>query len=176
MERKWHVVYTRPGKEKRVSDLMTRKKIRNYLPLNKVETQESRGRRMHTEPLFPGYVFLYLNEEEQSSFYHTADIINFVHWLDKPVIIKNDEINAINYFLNEYSFTHLEKTMVKPGDEMQIIDEPLMTRKGNILEVATANVRLMLPSLGHMLVAEVKRNTAEKFTYSGGAVVKNKVA
>jgi transcription antitermination factor NusG len=175
-ERKWHAVYTRPGKEKRIADLLTKKKIKNYLPLNKIERQESRGKKIISEPLFPGYVFLYLNDQEQASFYQTPDIINFVYWLNKPVVINNDEINAIRHFLNEYSYARLEKIPVKPNDDLRAINEPLMRRNGNVLEVAVAAVKLMLPSLGHMLIAEVIKDTMEEFTYPDGSIIQNKVA
>ena len=176
LERKWHAVYTRPGKEKRVADLLTKKKIRNYLPLNKVESQEGRGRRMVLEPLFPGYVFLCINDSEQGSFYQTSDIINFVYWRDKPVVIMNDEINAISHFLDEYSSTRLEKIPVKLQEDLQIINEPLMVRKGNMLEVAFATTKLMLPSLGHMLIAENRKDAAGEFAYTGDSMIRNKVA
>lgn len=176
VEKKWHAVYTRPGKEKRVADLLTKKKIRNYLPLNKIESPENRGKRILSEPLFSRYVFVYLDEAEQASFYQSPDIINFVYWLDKPVVIKDNEINAINYFLNEYSFTRLEKMPVRLNGDYEIINEPLMIRKGNVLEVKTAKVKLMLPSLGHVLITELRKEAVEEFTYGHNPIVKNKVA
>jgi hypothetical protein len=37
-----------------------------------------------------------------------------------------------------------------------------MMRKGNIIEVRNSTVKVMLPSLGHALVAEVRKENIEK--------------
>ena len=36
MEKQWYAVYTRPGVEKKVCEILTRKKIENYFPLNRI--------------------------------------------------------------------------------------------------------------------------------------------
>ena len=51
-EKKWYAVYTRPKWEKKVAELLSRKRIENYCPLNKSIKQWSDRKKTIFEPLF----------------------------------------------------------------------------------------------------------------------------
>ncbi|MEP6750927.1 MAG: UpxY family transcription antiterminator, partial [Bacteroidota bacterium] len=98
--KKWYVVYTRPRWEKKVADQLSRKKIDYYCPLNRVHRQWSDRKKIVLEPLFSAYVFVQIDETEQLQVRLTDGVINFVYWLGKPAVIKNEEIHAIREFLS----------------------------------------------------------------------------
>jgi transcription antitermination factor NusG len=162
IEAKWFAVYTRPRWEKKVAELLAKRKIEHYCPLNRVQRQWSDRKKLVYEPLFTSYVFVNLTDKEHAIVLQTPGIINFVYWLGKPAVIRNEEITTIKQFLNEYSHVRLEKTQVNLNDHVRIINGPLMMRKGNIIEVRNSTVKVMLPSLGHALVAEVRKENIEK--------------
>jgi len=100
LTKKWYVVYTRPRWEKKVADLLFRKKIEYYCPLNKVYKQWSDRKKLVAEPLFTSYVFVRIDESEQLTVRLTDGVINFVYWLGKPAQVRNEELEAISDFLN----------------------------------------------------------------------------
>jgi transcription antitermination factor NusG len=165
LSKKWYVVYTRPKCEKRVSELLSKKRIENYCPLNKKDTHWSDRKKVISEPLFSSYVFVHLSEEEKVHVYETEGVINFVHWLGKPAVIGTEEIEAIKRFLNDFDNVRLEKTHVNLNDHVRVISGPIMLREGNVMEVRYKTVKVCLPTLGHTLVAEVKKENIEGFSY-----------
>ena len=61
----WYALYTRSRWEKKVAELLTRKQVENYCPLNRVQRQWSDRRKIVMEPLFRSYVFVHMTEAEQ---------------------------------------------------------------------------------------------------------------
>lgn len=172
VDRKWHAVYTRPNKEKKVADSLAKKKIATYLPLYESESIIDGRKKMAEGPLFPGYVFI-SSEHIENIVAESKDIINFVYWKSSPVIIQHDEINALKLFLNEYSCTRLEKTEVSPGKQFKIDNELQVRKKGKLVEANVAMVKLTLHSLGQTLIAEVRKEKVEEFMYAKGAMFKS---
>src|SRR4028119_578465 len=161
-ESKWYAVYTKPRWEKKVADLLTRKQIENYCPLNKVQRQWSDRKKIILEPLFQSYVFVKIPGDMQSLVRDTSGILNFVYWLRKPAMIRDEEIDVIKRFMNEYKNVQLEKAEVNLNDKVRIIGGPLMMREGNVLEVKNKTVKVLLPSLGYALVAEIEKMNLER--------------
>jgi len=159
---RWYAVYTRPRWEKKVAELLTRKKIENYCPLNKVLHQWSDRKKIVLEPLFTSYVFVLISSEEQLAVRQTEGVINFVYWLKRPAIIRDGEIEIIKKFLNEHMNVRLEKIEVNTNDIVKIISGPLMSREGKVIEIMNRTVKVLLPSLGYSLIAQVEKVNIEK--------------
>lgn len=157
MKKKWFVVYTKSRCEKKIAALLEKKGITNYCPLNRVQKQWADRKKIVYEPLFPSYVFVGAVEEELYAIKQLSnDIVNFVYWLGKPATIKDEEIESIKRFLQNYTNVTLEKSKVRIGDLVRIINGPLMNLEGNITAIANRKVKLSLPSLGYIMIAEVK--------------------
>ena len=113
LKKKWHAVYTRPRWEKKVAEMLTRRKIENYCPINKVVKQWSDRKKVVHEPLFRSYVFVKIAENELGYLKKTDGVISLVYWLRKPAVIRDTEIEAIRHFLDEYSSVKLERVPCK---------------------------------------------------------------
>jgi len=157
MTKKWYAVYTKPRWEKKVADLLSRKKIENYCPLNKVERMWSDRRKIVMEPLFTSYVFVYVSEAEHLEIRKTDGVINFVYFIARPAVIRTEEIEIIRQFLSDYDNVKLDKTTVNQDDHVMVTDGAFMHMEGNVLELRNKTIIVKLPSLGHNLVAEIKR-------------------
>lgn len=164
MEPKWYAVYTRPRWEKKVSELLDKKNIENYCPLNTVVRKWSDRKKKVSEPLFASYVFVRIPEDQHHQVKQVSGIINMVYWLSKPAVIKDREIQAIREFLDEYKNVRLEKTNVNVNDLVRVVSGPLMEYEGNVIGVKTNTVKIVLPSLGYLMVAEVDRSNVEVLT------------
>lgn len=167
--KKWYAVYTRPKWEKKVAQILTARKIETYCPLNKVQRQWSDRKKMLEEPLFTSYVFVHVALGEHSLVKQAEGIINFVHWLGNPAIIRDEEIDTIRRFLEEYHNVRLEKTVVNVNDRIRVTGGLLMGKEGDVIEIKNKTVKVYLPSLGFQLMAEIEKSNItilEKFKVS----------
>ncbi len=158
----WYAVYTKPRWEKKVAAILTSRNIENYCPLNKVQRQWSDRKKTIEEPLFKSYVFVNVEERGHVDVKRVDGVLNFVSWLNKPAIIRDEEIETIKLFLNDHQNVYLEKADVNLNDRVRILSGPLMTREGNVLEIKHKTVKVLLPSLGFTLVAEISKTNLEK--------------
>ncbi|HTI09316.1 MAG TPA: UpxY family transcription antiterminator [Puia sp.] len=157
----WYVVYTKPRWEKKVARQLEQKGIEHYCPLTRVQRQWSDRKKIVLEPLFSAYVFVRLEETEQTPVKQTDGVMNFVYWLKKPAVIRDEEIDTIKRFLNEYQIVKLEKSTVNVNDQIRVISGPLMERQGNVLEIRNKTVKVSLPTLGYNIVAEIEKTNIE---------------
>jgi transcription antitermination factor NusG len=160
-KKQWYALYTRPRWEKKVADQLEKKKVEVYCPLNKVQKQWADRKKVVLEPLFASYVFVYITEQEHLSIKQTDGVVNFVYWLNRPAVIRNEEIDTIKKFLNEYDHVTVERTQVNLNDRVRIINGPLMMWEGHVVEIRTNTVKITLPSLGQTLVAEIRKENLE---------------
>ena len=155
-EKKWYAVYTKPHCEKKVAELLARKGIENYCPQNKVLKHWSDRKKIIHAPLFPSYVFVRIFTEELLIIRQTNGVQNFVFWLNKPAVIKDKELEIIKRFLHEHSFVTLEKVDVHFHDVVKINSAPLIEQDGMVVSINSKTVKMILPSLGYALSAEVE--------------------
>lgn len=158
----WFAVYTRPRWEKKVAELLTRKSIECYCPLNKVKKQWHDRKKIIHVPLFTSYVFIKGENLNRTTVLETDGVLNFVHWLRKPAMIRDTEIQAIKDFLLEYDHIQLEKTRVNINDHIRITEGPLVDLYGQVLSISGKTIWVELPSLGYALKVQVQNESVEK--------------
>ncbi len=159
--KQWYAVYTRPRWEKKVASLLTKKRVENFCPLNKVVKQWADRKKIIEEPLFTSYVFVCADAAEQLAVRQTDGVLNFVYWLGKPAVIRDKEIDIIKSFLQLHKNVQLEKIDVSVNDQIRVVGGPLMMREGEIIEVKNKTVKVRLPSLGYAMYAEVEKSNVE---------------
>jgi transcription antitermination factor NusG len=160
-EKNWYAVYTKSHYEKKVAELLNKKSIETYCPLNRVHKQWKDRKKIILVPLFTSYVFVNINTTEQLEVVKTNGILNFVYWLNKPAVIRNEEINAMKSFLGDYKNIQLEKIPLKINDRVRVIGGPLMEQEGLVLSIKNKSVKIALPSLGYMMFAHIDSSDIE---------------
>lgn len=153
--KQWFAVYTRSCFEQKVASLLEKKEIENYCPLNKVERQWSDRKKTVLEPLFKSYVFVRISSAQRVEVLQTTGIVNFVHWLGRPAIIKDEEIAAVKSFLKKNEYVTLERHEFNLNEKVKIIEGPLKTKEGSVVEILHKSVRVVIPSLGYQIVAKM---------------------
>ncbi len=156
IEKKWFALYTRARWEKKVSEILTRKKFENYCPINKVVRQWSDRKKIVHEPLFTSYVFVRVSEFDIARLRQIQGVVNFVYWLGKPAVVRDSEIETIKDFLAGHINIRLEKTPINATDKVRVLSGPLMELEGEVLSVKNRTVKVALPSLGYLMFAEVE--------------------
>lgn len=89
-------------------------------------------------------------------------IVNFVHYLGKPAVIPDEEIDTVKQFMNEYKNIKLEKMDILINDKVKITGGPFMNKEGNVWQVNNKTVKVLLPSLGFTMIAEVDKTCITK--------------
>jgi transcription antitermination factor NusG len=151
----WYIVYTCPGREKKVAEIFSQKNIKHYCPIKRVKPQISGWFKTTFEPLFPSYIFVQVALVSHSSIKRIYEVISFVQWLGKPALVRNEEIETIKKFLSLYTDVLLEKIPVRTNGTISVMDNPLIREKGMVQEVMNGFVKVQLPSLGYALKASV---------------------
>src|SRR5215212_8425986 len=152
MEKQWYAVYTKPKSEKKVSEILSRKKIENYLPLNRIIIDWEGNKKITNEPLFASYIFVLANHKHLSQLRKIPGIVNLVYWLGKPVVIDESEINMIKSFLNDHVNVRIEKTVLGKGT-LRRFDSSTLEQDGSVITVKNKKANVVLPSLGYILTA-----------------------
>lgn len=156
--KKWHALYTRPGREKKVSETLTRKKIENYCPLNKVSRPWIDLKKPVLEPLFSSYVFVKVSDNKIADLKQIDGVVNIVYWLGKPAVISNHEIEAVKFLLGHYSTVKLERIDINVNYSVDTLEELLIRAENNSPEVKNRTVKAILPSIGYLMVAGADAN------------------
>ncbi len=158
--RNWYAVYTKPQAERKVTALLTKKKIENFCPHNRVVSGFGAKKKMVYEPLFPNFVFVHVAEKQMREVLKTGDVLNFVYWLGKPAIIKTIEIENIARFNGAYCNIKTEKIPVNAGGHVRFTNHPANSGPANTETPFLTTVRLALPSLGFAITAETNNAAA----------------
>ncbi len=157
MQKNWYLVYTKPKCEKKVAGLLTKRKIENFCPLNCKPIKQFRKNKLLYEPLFCGYVFAFVEESNLSLLRQVENVVNLVYWKGKPAIINEEEIETIKNFTHDHSDIKLERTNVHVNGDARVSDGVSYTIDGKILIIKNKSIRVNLPSLGYMMIAEMER-------------------
>lgn len=157
----WYAVYTRPRWEKKVASLLDDKGIEHYCPLNKVTRQWSDRKKVIMEPLFKGYVFVQVSEEKKWDLTNINGIVNYVYWLGKPAHIRDEEIDTIRKFLNEFDEVEVVEGSMQVNATVRIKQGVLMNYHGLVLEVHGNKAKVKIESMGIYLSAVFEKKNLE---------------
>ena len=161
IRKKWYAVYTRPRWEKKVASLLLDKGIENYCPINKVTRQWSDRKKVVLEPVFKGYVFVRLEDRKKWEVKSVHGILNYVYWLGKPAIIRDEEIDVIRKFLNEFDDVQVEAKGLVVNTEVRVKQGVLMNYRGIVVEVLGNRAVVKIDTLDLQLSARFDKANLE---------------
>lgn len=153
----WYVIYTRPRWEKKIAKLLEDKGIVHYCPLNRVEKQWSDRKKVVFEPLFKGYIFIKIEETQKWDIKMINGIINYLYWLGKPAKVKDEEIDKIKMFLQEFDDVEVVDNKLDVNSTVIINQGVLMSYRGIVVDVLGNKARVQIDSMGIRLSAIFKK-------------------
>jgi len=157
-KKNWYAIYTKPRWEKKVYDLMVKKGMEAYCPLNRIRKKWSDRMKWVEEPLFKSYVFVQVPEKDQTSVRMVNGVVNFVYWLGKPAIVKDLEIETIRKFLNDHDEVRAEPITLQKDARITIRQGAFMDKEGKVMKVFNNKVQVVIESIGYRLVAVVDKS------------------
>ena len=162
----WYAVYTKPRWEKKICAQLEKKGLVYYCPMNKVRRKWSDRYKIIEEPLFKSYVFVQVSEEEKTRVRLTDGVVNFLYWNGKPGVIKDEEIEVIRKFLNEYEQVEARPLSLAAGEKVRVKTGLLMDKEGIVIKVLNNRAFVVLESLGYELTAQFEKNNLEPVVHS----------
>jgi transcriptional antiterminator NusG len=148
----WYVICTKSKCEAKVAALLLRKNIRSYVPSCRL-TNNTGAEEKNNTPVFPGFVFVHVDEPTLFQLRKLSDVINVVYWLGKPVSVGDADIKAIQTFLDSYTTIELEKIPVSSNKMVRIVNQMPDTRHNADMPLHHKTIRITIPVLGFVLKA-----------------------
>ena len=155
-DKKWYALYTKPRWEKKIDASLIKKNIEAWCPLQKIEKQWTDRKKIIEEPLFKSYIFVHIDLTEKVRVLQTDGILNFVHYLGKPAIIRDEEINLIKHYLLEkdVKISLISKEGYEASTRIRVNHGVFMGKEGTVLKNAKKKIFVKLESLGQVMVVE----------------------
>ena len=152
----WFAVYTKPRWEKKVNTKLLSKGIESWCPVQRVQRQWSDRKKIIEDPLFKSYVFVLISDEEKTKVLNTDGVIQFVYYLKKPAVIRNEEIQLIKTYLLEKD-VQISVQNLKQFEEKELViisKGVFMDNEGVVVKGGKRKVYVRLESLDQLMTVE----------------------
>ncbi|MGE5520074.1 MAG: transcription termination/antitermination protein NusG [Candidatus Dadabacteria bacterium] len=157
----WYAAYTKPRWEKKIAKKLEERGVETYCPLNKVTRQWSDRKKVVMDPVFKGYIFIHIEDAIKWEVKKVDGVLNYVYWNGKPAIIRDDEIETIKKFLNQFEDVQVEELKVDVNKKVRIKQGVLMNYQGIVIEVGGRRARVKIESMGLVLSASFDNKNLE---------------
>jgi transcription antitermination factor NusG len=165
MNKNWFALYTKPRWEKKVDSILIRKGIESWCPVQKVERTWSDRRKVIEDPIFKSYVFVHINEDERLPVLQTDGVLNFVHFMGKPAVIKDEEVANVKMYLLEKDVRISVESLsnFEENDKVIIRQGIFMDNTGTVLKAGSRKIYVRIESLEQVMIVEFPTSYVEKF-------------
>lgn len=157
MEKKWFILYTKPGAEKKVVASLAKKRIEHYLPMCYKGGDNNMTGKRAKEPLFEGYVFVETTADEIATIRGLTGL-SMMYWKNSPVIVPEREINSIKEYVSTHENIVIKKIRVRADGLKSVRGFAPLTVDEKPLSLAETTHEITLPSLGYVLTAKADRH------------------
>lgn len=161
----WRVIYVSSRQEKKVTEMLSRLEIQNYLPLIKTLRQWSDRKKWVELPLFHGYVFVSPEKTRRDEVLQIPGVVKYLQYNGKDAIATNAEIDTIRAIIqNGYDVTeHDFNDSFEPGDRVSISQGPLKGYQGEFLRFGGDDYAIVhFESLGRALRVKLPKQLVKK--------------
>lgn len=165
-ERIWRAFHTKPRHEKAIAERLQEDDLEVFCPIIETKVRWSDRWKKVKKPLINGYIFARVTESERLQVLQDPGVSRTVLYMGKPGRIREKEIAAIRYLLDEIDSDALEQLELRsfePGEQIQVNNGALRGAKGEVLQITNHRIRLRLQSLGCNLVATLHPSRIDSF-------------
>jgi len=162
---RWYLVYTKRRSERTAKNSLEEKGFEVYLPMVKV--WRVRRKRYETEPLFPNYIFVHLDLEEDpvGTVQWAPGVKRFVQFNNDegPAVVPDEIIEYIKVKTGEIE----DKGGIgqfKKGDRVRIVDGPFKDMEAIFEKHLSGKerARILINALGRVTPTDVPSEWLEK--------------
>ena len=162
--RKWYPVYTQSRAEKKAYQALVNKGIETYLPLHRQLKQWADRKKWIDEPFIKSYLFVYINEHEQSEVLMTKGIARFIYFSNKVTPMPSRQIEELKLLMASPYELEITEEDLQPGEKIIIKAGPLKGITGEIISYRSQKQLLLrLESLGCSIIVNVAASLIDRF-------------
>jgi transcriptional antiterminator RfaH len=149
MRASWFVVQTQPNAESKAKRHLLNQGFTVYLPLYRRRVRHARRNEIVLRPLFPSYLFVQLDSEQQRwrSINGTIGVRRILSDGDAPRYVPDKIIDEIVARQDETGAVKLSPPIFAPGQAVRLLDGPFADVSGLFEEVRDQNRVVLLLSL-----------------------------
>jgi transcription antitermination factor NusG len=161
---KWYPVYTNPRAEKQACQALVNKGIETYLPLHRQLKQWSDRKKWVEEPFIKSYLFVRINEHEQTEVLMTKGIARFIYFSGRIASMPDRQIDELKILMASPYELEVTAEHLQPGEKIVIKAGPLKGLTGEIISYRSQKqLALRLENLGYSIVVYVASSLLERF-------------
>lgn len=155
-EYKWYPVYTNPRAEKKAFQLLLKKGIETYLPLQRQLKQWSDRKKWVDEPLIKSYLFVKITASQQSEVLMTKGVCRFIYFSGKIASMPNRQIENLKLLLVTEAELELSDHIFEQGEQVIIIAGPLKGLIGELIaHHSQKRLVLRIDHIGKSIVVQI---------------------
>ncbi len=158
----WYVLYTKSRQEKKVAEQLLEMGYEVFCPCIKKVKQWSDRKKIIEEPLFRSYVFIRTEEHKREKSFDAYGVVRYLFWLQKPAIVKDEEINAIRDLLGEFDHSEIEVIQLEKEDRVRIKSGPMIDKEGIVQKVDQNFVEVLIEALQIKIRVDLRNNKVSK--------------
>lgn len=150
----WRALCTRPRTEKKIVERLGQMGIQAYCPMIIQMRQWSDRKKKVLVPAISSYVFVKLEDQMRNHVFHVPGVIRYLHWLGKPAVIRDYEIEAMKKGLAR----NVESVTVahfKPGDNVRIPGGLFKDKMASVQKIDRKYLFLILEETGLQLILKL---------------------
>lgn len=160
---KWYPVYTRARAEKQAFELLEKKGIEVYLPLQKTLKQWSDRKKWVSEPLFKSYLFVRVLPKQQTDVLMTKGIVRFLYHSGKIASMPDQQIKDIQLLLSTEIDLEVTSEHISPGEKIIIKAGPLIGLAGEMVRYKSNHQLIVrLENLGQSILVNAAAALVDK--------------
>lgn len=152
---KWYALHVRPNHELHVASRLKGLGLEEYLPIQRGQRNARRNKFNEGLPLFPGYIFSFLDLDAGPRLYSIPGVLRIVGQGGHAIPIEDDEIASLRAISD--SLLRVEATSYfQPGEKIHLIAGPLKGVSGTFLHTSKGDKLVVsLPLLKRSLAVTV---------------------
>ena len=158
---KWMLIYSKPRAELKLASRLIDAGVEVCCPTLKTIRQWGDRKKKVTEPLFKSYVLRKISPEQFNIVYSFSGFSRFVYWLGKPVVVRDDEIDNTNKFLDNFVHNTILVKEITRGQNVQVNTGALRGRNGQVIRIGKSKALLHIEALGTLVEAELALSELE---------------
>src|ERR1700761_3183133 len=130
--RAWYPVCTLQKAEKKAHQALSNKGIETYLPLHRQLKQWSDRKKWIDEPFLKSYLFVCINEHQQTEVLMTKGISRFIYFSNKITSMPQRQIDELKLIMASPYELEVTAEELQPGEKIIIKAGPLKGMTGEM--------------------------------------------
>ena len=148
----WYVLYTKPRHEIKALERLAQNGFEVYCPMRTTLKQWSDRKKKVSEPLLPSYIFIKTTEKKRTLPLKDPSVLNYIFWLGKPAIIRDDEIDTLKGIISKDKAQEFGVRKLKIGSEIVINKGQIKSKKAIVKTISNNYIKAELKELGMTIV------------------------